>query len=741
MFTLSTLGSLDLLDPAGKEVTAVLSQPKRFGLLLFLALAQPRGLHRRDTLLTHFWPERDEAHARNALSQALSFLRQNLAEELIAGRGTEEVGLTPNLIQTDVEEFESAITDGRWAEALDLYRGDFLRGFHVGGAWGFEEWVDGERERLKQAAAGAAWTLAREQVERGALLEAERAARRALRYSFADETAVRGFIDALAEAGDRAAALSFFEDYCATLRRELELEPSPQTLEVAESIRNGRPDSVDVQPDTSPITQPAEFSGTPPMRSSVVPWLVGSGLLVAIAAGTFLANRTGTSGDLAPRIGIFPSTDLSPDSADAYFAGGVPDEFSTKLHMVPNLRLVSLTPLASYRGGEPSALLSEAKRQNLDFYLESSAGLMGDTAKIIVRLTDVRRDEQVWLGDFSTGFSAQSLVSVMDSIAQQVAYLVGVELAPEEREKISRVLTTSDEAYRLYLRGNYAFQVERQAGQSNDPRFNASVQYYLQATALDPGFEAAQARLALAHTYGFRTEDDESGRVMRLAQRAVEMMPRLPEAHLALARALWREGLREPAKDRLAIARSLAPDHPRLAEQGGVWKRAEGDLAGAIADYEEAFDRNPTGATLIRNLEYTYLFAHRWEDAERMNRRLIPLTDTVRTRMPWMRQIYMHLARGQHAEAEQAIAEMLLSSHPQLFYGVLNLGEFRVAERLLTPDQARVAFAPILAGAPNVDSTSFLLRGHHLESAHYQQALGDDAAAKEHWAGLKAWME
>ena len=83
MLHLRTLVSMDLRDSDGIEITSILSQPKRFALLVYLATARPLGLHRRDTLLTLFWSERDDFHGRNALSQSISYLRQNLSENVI----------------------------------------------------------------------------------------------------------------------------------------------------------------------------------------------------------------------------------------------------------------------------------------------------------------------------------------------------------------------------------------------------------------------------------------------------------------------------------------------------------------------------------------------------------------------------------------------------------------------------------------------------------------------------------
>ena len=71
MIELRTLGRLDLRDSKGREVRSILSPTKRFALLAYLAVAVPRGFHRRDILLALFWPELDQEHARRALRQAL----------------------------------------------------------------------------------------------------------------------------------------------------------------------------------------------------------------------------------------------------------------------------------------------------------------------------------------------------------------------------------------------------------------------------------------------------------------------------------------------------------------------------------------------------------------------------------------------------------------------------------------------------------------------------------------------
>src|SRR3982750_970783 len=121
---LRTLGQLDLEGPGGHEVRNALAQPKRAALLAYLALATPRGHHRRDALLALFWPEHDTERARNALNQAVHFLRRSLgAHAVVNHNGDDALGLDWAAFWCGAVAFEEALDAGRAVEALELYRG------------------------------------------------------------------------------------------------------------------------------------------------------------------------------------------------------------------------------------------------------------------------------------------------------------------------------------------------------------------------------------------------------------------------------------------------------------------------------------------------------------------------------------------------------------------------------------------------------------------------------------------
>lgn len=237
MIRLSALGALNLTGSKEDEVAAVLSQPKRAVLLVYLAVARPRGFHTRDKLLGLFWPERDWKQARGALRTALHFLRKTLKDDLIRSRGSQDVGLNREHLWCDVLAFEQAVEQQAWEDALELYRGDALDGLFLSGCPEFERWLGEERERLRGMAAGAAWNLAHRQIQQGKLVDAERAARRALALAGTDESVVRDFIVDLTEAGGRATAVRFYQKSVEGLKRDLDLSPATETHELVEKIR------------------------------------------------------------------------------------------------------------------------------------------------------------------------------------------------------------------------------------------------------------------------------------------------------------------------------------------------------------------------------------------------------------------------------------------------------------------------------------------------------------------------
>ena len=237
---LRVLGAIGLTTGAGDDLDALLTQPKRFALLAYLAVATPRGFHRRDRLLALFWPELDQEHARASLRKAVYVVRQALGEEVLVSRGDEELGIAPGQLWCDAVAFDEAVAAGRLAHALELYRGDLLQGFFVPAAAEFDQWLDEERQRLRDGAATAAWTLAKEFETDEQFTHATSWAKRAVRLAREDERGLRRGMRVHAKAGDKLGAIKLYDDFARWMQKEYGTEPAHETRELLRAIRDGR---------------------------------------------------------------------------------------------------------------------------------------------------------------------------------------------------------------------------------------------------------------------------------------------------------------------------------------------------------------------------------------------------------------------------------------------------------------------------------------------------------------------
>jgi serine/threonine-protein kinase len=236
MIELRTLGELELKGPDGQDLYVILAQPKRLGLLTYLAISPHR--QRRDSVVALFWPDLDTDHARGALRQALRFIRRELGDGVINGRTEEELGCPAGALWCDAAAFECACGLGRLADALSLYRGDFLDGFFVSGASPeLDHWVETKRARLRSLAVDAARTCAERCEVEGDNTAAILWARRAFELSPDSEHTLRRLIMLLDRLGERAAAVDTYEDFARRLAAEHEIEPSPETQELLERVR------------------------------------------------------------------------------------------------------------------------------------------------------------------------------------------------------------------------------------------------------------------------------------------------------------------------------------------------------------------------------------------------------------------------------------------------------------------------------------------------------------------------
>ncbi len=234
----------------GQPVNGFESQKVR-GLLAYLIVN--RGTARsRERLVSLFWPDHEPTGARSSLRQALYNLRSTLAPsppeptwKPIASTHQTMTFARTSEIWLDVEAFDEKLRLGLTddgplpqllAEAVQLYRGDFLSGFPVRGSAELEAWVTEQQERLRDGAIHALRVLISHHRSRGEHRLAIQHAQRLLALDSLSEDAHRQLMGLYSVSGRRGRALSQYEDLRNLLDRELGVEPTEETHNLYRSI-------------------------------------------------------------------------------------------------------------------------------------------------------------------------------------------------------------------------------------------------------------------------------------------------------------------------------------------------------------------------------------------------------------------------------------------------------------------------------------------------------------------------
>jgi len=235
-YRIDVLGTSSLRGDEGKLIQSVLQQPRRFALLVYLALESRSGPVQRDTVLGVFWPEKSQDNARGSLKQAIHYLRRSLGADAIR-TSADSVEVDAGVVSCDAAELLTAWEEGRWAEAADLYAGELLPGYFDGAqSVELEHWLDATRATVRAAAAKAAWKRAEVEEAGGNTSEAIVWARRACDWTGGDETEARRMMGMMDRLGDRAGVLEAFGALSRWLE-ELDATPAPATRELLERLR------------------------------------------------------------------------------------------------------------------------------------------------------------------------------------------------------------------------------------------------------------------------------------------------------------------------------------------------------------------------------------------------------------------------------------------------------------------------------------------------------------------------
>ena len=351
--------------------------------------------------------------------------------------------------------------------------------------------------------------------------------------------------------------------------------------------------------------------------------LVASGVVALFVAGLFLLPRA-SARKVDKSIAVLPFTNLSDDKENTYFADGIQDDVLTNLSKIGDLKVISRTSVMRYRG-QLTNVREIGKALGVSNILEGSVRRSGNKVRVNVQLIDANSDEHIWANDYDR--DVIDVFAIQSDLAQKISEALQAKLSPGEKSQMTRRPTENGEAYLAFVQAH-----DLSCTFEDVEKLKQGEQLFERALDLDPNFALALARYSQLESWIVHTFDPTPARrekARSLAERALQLQPNLPEAHLALGFSYYYgDNNYDAALKEFEIARRGLPNESEVYLSIGSIQRRQGKWAESTANMEKAVSLNPKDVWSLQNLTFNYSMLRDYERANKTIDRALALDPT-----------------------------------------------------------------------------------------------------------------
>lgn len=348
-------------------------------------------------------------------------------------------------------------------------------------------------------------------------------------------------------------------------------------------------------------------------------------LLVALAAGLGLYRKASSPNSPAgaarlASLAVLPLANMSDDSEQDYFADGMTEALITDLSKIRSLKVISRTSAMQYKKAK-KPLPQIARELNVDAILEGAVLRSGDRVRVTAQLIRADTNELIWAESYERDL--QDVLNLQRELARQISREIKVTVQPSEEKQLASSTTVNPQAHELYLKGRFFWNRRTREDLSR------ALDYFRQATEIDPGYAPAYA--GLADTYdelvGFGDIAPAAGlpKAKAAAMRAIELDESLAEAHAALAYGDAADWNWAGADKEFKRALELNPGYAVALYQYGFILSMWGRQDEATALTEKALELDPLSQIALLRAGRVQLHARRYEKAIQQFERILEL--------------------------------------------------------------------------------------------------------------------
>ncbi len=310
-----------------------------------------------------------------------------------------------------------------------------------------------------------------------------------------------------------------------------------------------------------------------------------------------------------PRIAILPFVNLSPDSADAFFADGIHEEIiSTLATGALALEVVPRTTMMMYRLS-PAPVARVASDLHAEYILEGSVRRDTTAVRLTLQLVDGRSQRYLWSRNYDR--SLGHALSLQSDVAKDVASRLEIALGPTNHG--STTPTSDPDAYDAYLKSRLLYR---------DGDWRGAAEMASKAIDRDRTFGAAYVTRAAAYdmqiVFNIDTSEERLAAQARDLNRARQLLGDDDPLVLTAEAMFLAIGDRdyETALDRFAAAEAAGLKDPAVLRTRAMQLVVMGRLDEAIASHRSLAALDPGNFVLVNSTAVLLSLAHRPGEAQ-----------------------------------------------------------------------------------------------------------------------------
>ncbi|MFH1844254.1 MAG: protein kinase [bacterium] len=235
-----------------------------------------------------------------------------------------------------------------------------------------------------------------------------------------------------------------------------------------------------------------------------------------------------------PSVAVLPFVNMSADPENEFFGDGLAEELINALSRIEGLDVAARTSTFRFRGRDVD--IREIGRQlQVGAVVEGSVRKAGQQVRVTAQLIDVGTGYHVWSERFDRQLA--DIFAIQDEITLAIVEQLQARLLPREAAPHVRRYTDNLDAYELFLKGRYYWNMLSPEG------YARSFEYFQQAIALDPRYAPAYAWLGIHYQsqafWGETPPAPVFEKSKQMVKKALEIDDTFPVAHACRACNTW----------------------------------------------------------------------------------------------------------------------------------------------------------------------------------------------------------